>query len=67
MGANISLVVCFEVLEQLQATTTLQSLFLSVRLVLSYLTTEDGEIKQIELLHEQDDVLPFYAHASVFL
>ena len=24
--------------------------------MLSYLTTEDGEIQQIELLHEQDDV-----------
>jgi hypothetical protein len=29
--------------------------------MLSYLTTEDGEIQQIELLHEQDDVRVFYA------
>ena len=29
--------------------------------MLSYLTTEDGEIQQIELLHEQDDVRGFYA------
>jgi transposase len=29
--------------------------------MLSYLTTEDGEIQQIELLHEQDDVRAFYA------
>ncbi|SRR5260370_13679135 len=27
----------------------------------SYLTTEDGEMQQIELLHEQDDVGGFYA------
>src|SRR3977135_2856271 len=29
--------------------------------MLSYLTTEDGEIQQKELLHEQDDVRGFYA------
>jgi len=29
--------------------------------MLSYLTTEDGEIQQIELLHEQDDIRGFYA------
>ena len=29
--------------------------------MLSYLTTEDGEVQQIELLHEQDDVRGFYA------
>src|SRR5216683_3718365 len=29
--------------------------------MLSSLTTEDGEIQQIELLHEQDDVRRFYA------
>ncbi len=28
--------------------------------MLSYLTTEDGEIQQIALLHEQDDVRGFY-------
>src|SRR5260370_9575076 len=28
--------------------------------MLSYLTTEDGEIQQIELLHEEDDVRAFY-------
>src|SRR5260370_9720792 len=27
----------------------------------SYLTTEDGEMQEIELLHEQDDVGGFYA------
>jgi transposase len=29
--------------------------------MLSYLTTEDGEIQQIELQHEQDDIRAFYA------
>jgi len=29
--------------------------------MLSYLTTEDGEIQQIELLHEEDDIRGFYA------
>ncbi len=29
--------------------------------MLSYLTTEDGEIQQIELLHEEEDVRAFYA------
>ena len=28
---------------------------------LSYLTTEDGEVQQVELVHEQDDVRGFYA------
>jgi hypothetical protein len=32
--------------------------------MLSYLTTEDGEIQQIELVHEQDDVGGFYGQSE---
>ena len=31
---------------------------------ISYLTTEDGEVQQLELHHEQDDVRAFYAQFS---